>query len=263
MEKSLIQPRLDLALAAAREAGKIILRYYQSTGLTIDRKKDTSPVTIADRTAEEFIRGEIRKSFPADSVLGEEFGETAGTSGFRWILDPLDGTKSFIHGVPLFGTMIGVEYQNQCVVGVVHFPALNETAWGATGLGARWQSPDGATREARVSNVSDISQALFCFTTIQGFGRIGRTDALDALIRSTGLARGWGDCYGHILVATGRAEIMVDPLMNPWDAAALIPIIQEAGGQFMDWNGETTIHSGNGISVNAALRDAVLRVTKR
>lgn len=257
------QTRLDLALSAARAAAGIILRYYQSTGLTIDRKQDTSPVTIADRNAEEFIRGEIRKAFPDDAVLGEEFGETAGTSGFCWILDPLDGTKSFIHGVPLFGTMIGVEYQGRCVVGVVHFPVLNETAWGATGIGAWWQSPDGTVREARVSGVADMSQALFSFTTVQGYARIGRMDAFEQFIQKCGIARGWGDCYGHILVATGRADFMVDPLMNPWDIAALIPIIEEAGGHFINWDGETNIHAGNGISVNAALKEDILRITRR
>jgi len=255
--------RLNLARAAALDAGRLILGYYQSATLTVDRKRDSSPVTIADREAEELLRKGISREFPDDAVLGEEFGESAGTSGYRWILDPLDGTKSFIHGVPLFGTLIGVEFENQCVVGVCHFPALNETAWGAKGLGAWWQPAGGEPRPARVSAVSSLSEALFCFTTVQGFARIGRQDAFDALISGCRLARGWGDCYGHVLVATGRAEVMVDPLMNVWDAAALIPIIEEAGGHFMDWNGAATAHSGNGISVNAKLRDSVLRITKR
>jgi histidinol-phosphatase len=256
------QTRLDLALSAARNAAGNIVRYYQAADLTVDRKRDTSPVTIADRSAEEFIRSEIRTAFPDDGILGEEFGETPGASGFRWVLDPLDGTKSFIHGVPLFGTMVGVEHNGRCVIGVVHFPALNETVWGAVGLGAWWQSPDGKQREARVSPVADMSQALFSFTTVQGFARIGRMDAFEKFIAAAGIARGWGDCYGHVLVATGRAEFMVDPLMNPWDIAALIPIVQEAGGHFVNWDGETSIHAGNGISVNAALRDDVLRITR-
>lgn len=276
-----LKSRLDLALHAAREAERIILEYYQSSGLAVDRKKDSSPVTIADRRAEEFIRGEIAKQFPNDGILGEEFGDTPGTSGFRWILDPLDGTKSFIHGVPLFGTLIGVEISpppltkegsggvappaepGQCVIGVCHFPILHETAWAAAGQGAWWQSGNNPPQKARVSAVADMSQALFSFTTVQGFDRIGRPDAFADFIKRANLSRGWGDCYGHILVATGRAEFMVDPLMNPWDCAALLPIVQEAGGHFMDWNGNASIYSGNGISVNAALRDEVLRITKR
>lgn len=219
-------------------------------------------MTIADRNAEEFLRGAIARAFPDDAILGEEFGETPGDSGFQWILDPLDGTKSFIHGVPLFGTLVGVEYDGRCVVGVCHFPVLGETAWGAIGLGAWWQQAGGEPRPARVSAVSDLSQGMFCFTTVQGFGRIGRMDAFEAFVAAAGLARGWGDCYGHVLVATGRAEVMVDPLMNAWDCAALVPIVEEAGGSFMDWTGATNIRSGNGISVNAVLRETVLRITR-
>jgi histidinol-phosphatase len=255
--------RLNFARSAALNAGRLILDYYQSATLSVDRKRDSSPVTIADRQAEQLLREGIDREFPGDAVLGEEFGESPGTSGYRWILDPLDGTKSFIHGVPLFGTLIGVEFENQCVVGVCHFPALNETAWGAKGSGAWWQPAGGEARPARVSAVSTLSESLFCFTTVQGFARIGRQDAFEALVSGCSIARGWGDCYGHILVATGRAEVMVDPLMNVWDAAALIPIIEEAGGHFIDWNGAATAHSGNGISVNALLRERVLSITKR
>lgn len=255
--------RLTFARAAALDAGKLILGHYQSASLIVDRKRDSSPVTVADRSAEEFLRNGIALEFPQDGILGEEFGETAGANGFRWILDPVDGTKSFIHGVPLFGTLIGVEFEGQCVVGVCHLPALGETAWGGTGLGAWWQTAGSQVRPARVSQVAHISEALFCFTTVQGFARIGRQDAFELLTGAAGISRGWGDCYGHILVATGRAEIMVDPLMNIWDAAALIPIIEEAGGHFVDWAGVVTAGAGNGISVNALLRDEVLRITKR
>jgi len=254
---------MTFARTAALEASQLILGHYQSATLVVDRKRDSSPVTIADRNTQQFFGIAIGRDFPGDAILGEEFGETSGTNGFRWILDPVDGTKSFIHGVPLFGTLIGVEFEGQCVAGVCHIPALGETAWGAKGIGAWWQPAGGEPRPARVSNVGELSQALFCFTTVQGFARIGRQDAFDTLTKSTGISRGWGDCYGHMLVATGRAEVMVDPLMNIWDAAALIPIIEEAGGHFVDWAGVVTAQSGNGISVNAALRDEVLRITKR
>jgi len=257
-----LQDRLDLALEAARQAGEIILRYYQSSSLTVDHKRDSSPVTIADREAEQSIREAIARNFSDDAVLGEEFGEQTGTSGYRWILDPLDGTKSFIHGVPLFGTLIGIEHEGEMVIGVCHFPVLKETAWGATGLGAWWSTEGGEPRVARVSDVSDPKQALFCFTTISGFGRIGRLDAFEQFVNDFGLSRGWGDCYGHILVATGRAEVMVDPLMNPWDSAALVPIVREAGGSFFDWKGEPSIYAGNGISTNQALREHVLKITR-
>lgn len=255
--------RLEFALDAARDAGNIILSYYQQTGVRIDRKGDNSPVTIADQSAEKLIRAGIAKHFGNDGILGEEYGEQPGTSGFRWIVDPLDGTKSFIHGVPLFGTLIGVEYQKSVVLGVCHLPVLQETAYASRKQGAWWKRGGEAPQPARVSAVSDLSQALVCFTTVQGFSRVGRPDALDEIVRSAGLFRGWGDCYGHMLVATGRADAMVDAQMNPWDAAALLPIVEEAGGHFIDWHGQPTIYSGNGISVNSALKDQVLAITAK
>jgi histidinol phosphatase-like enzyme (inositol monophosphatase family) len=255
--------RARLALDLAREAESIILPFYQAQELKVESKRDSSPVTAADRHAEEFLRERIARAFPDDAILGEEFGETSGSSGFRWILDPVDGTKSFVHGVPLFGTLVGIEDRGTCVAGVCHFPALRETVWGERGAGAFWQLAGNGARPARVSTISAWPQALCCFTTVQGFARVGRAAVFEALVANAGLVRGWGDCYGHALVATGRAELMVDPLMSPWDAAALLPILHEAGGAFFDWNGQPTIHGGNGISVNAALREAVLEIARR
>lgn len=257
-----LEQRLELALAMAREASAFILSHYQSSSLAVENKRDSSPVTIADRGAEELIRTRIIAQFPHDAILGEEFGEQPGESGYKWILDPVDGTKSFIHGVPLFGTLIGVEFNRECVAGVCHFPAMNETVWGGRGLGAWWQTNDGSIRPARVSAVTELSKATVCFTTVQGYARVGRFDVFESLVEKAQLLRGWGDCYGHMLVATGRADVMVDPLMNPWDAAALVPIVTEAGGHFVDWMGESSIYSGSGISVNDKLRDAVLKITR-
>ena len=258
-----ISTRLDYALDLAREVSGLILGFYQAENLPVERKRDSSPVTAADRGAEERIREGLAARFPGDAILGEEFGEQGGTTGFRWILDPVDGTKSFIHGVPLFGTLIGIEHEGVCVAGVCHFPALRETAWGALGQGAWWQVGDGPVRPARVSAVSQLSQATACFTTVQGYARVGRFDVFESLVNQAQLMRGWGDCYGHILVATGRADLMVDPLMNPWDAAALVPIVREAGGHFIDWLGNTSIYTGNGISVNNSLKSAILGLTMK
>jgi myo-inositol-1(or 4)-monophosphatase len=253
-----LRPRLQFALEIARKASGLILGYYQSESLAVETKRDTSPVTAADRGAEELIRKGIQAEFPGDGVLGEELGESPSSNGFRWILDPIDGTKSFIHGVPLFGTLIGLEFEDRMVLGVCRFPALEEVVYAAEGQGAWWQIGAGAPRRARVSRVDRLSEALFCVTTISGWERIGRYDAFERIRSAAKLTRGWGDCYGHALVATGRADVMVDPLMNPWDAAALVPIVQEAGGHFCDWTGRTSIHSGNGISVNAGLKETVL-----
>ena len=257
-----LQRRLDLALAMAGEASQLILSYYQSSSLAVESKRDASPVTAADRGAEELIRARLAREFPEDAILGEEFGEKPGTSGYRWILDPVDGTKSFIHGVPLFGTLIGIERGTECVAGVCHFPAMNETVWGGRGLGAWWRTGNGMVHPARVSSVNRLSDATVCFTTVQGYARVGRFDVFESLVAQSHLLRGWGDCYGHILVATGRADVMVDPLMNPWDAAALVPIVTEAGGSFVDWMGQPSIWSGNGISINRGLTDEILSITR-
>lgn len=255
-----LKSRLDFALEIAEDASKFILGYYQSTQLVVERKIDSSPVTEADKGAERLIRDALAREFREDAILGEEYGEKTGTSGFRWILDPVDGTKSFIHGVPLFGTLIGVEYQGNCAIGVCRFPALNEVVYAATGGGCWWQQGGGSPVKAQVSEVESLDKALFSFTTVSGWERIGRVDAFETLRARTLLSRGWGDCYGHALVATGRADVMVDPLMNPWDIAALIPIVQEAGGHFLDWSGNIDVNAGNGFSVNRKLKQAVLEI---
>ena len=255
-----LQPRLDFALSAYAAAKTFILGYYQQADLEVERKRDSSPVTAADRGAEQLLRAEISKHFPEDGVLGEEFGDTPGQNGFRWILDPIDGTKSFIHGVPLFGTLIGLEHEGECVLGVCGFPALDEVVYAAAGQGAWWQQGTRPPRRAQVSRVTQLSEALFCCTTIEGWNRIGRRDAFDALLSRSKLSRGWGDCYGHALVATGRADVMVDAGLNPWDGAALVPIIREAGGYFFDWKGQPTIYGGNGVSLNPHLKDEVLAI---
>lgn len=258
-----LQSRLEFALKVARDASELILPYYCNPDLEVERKQDTSPVTTADRAAELLIREGLATAFPDDAILGEEFPDKAGTTGYRWILDPIDGTKSFIHGVPLFGTLIGVEKDTTCVIGVVRFPALDEVVYAARGSGAWWQFGDKPPRRARVSDVTSLSAATFCTTNASRWLAIGKRDALDGLLKSVQLARGWGDCYGHMLVATGRAELMVDPAMNPWDAAALLPIVQEAGGDFIDWNGDPTIYSGNGLSVVPGLKDEIVRRLKQ
>ena len=250
--------RLEFALDVAREASELILGHYQDSGLDVELKGDKSPVTIADRGAEELIRARIAEQFPGDGVLGEEFSETESSNGYRWILDPIDGTKSFVHGVPLFGTLIGIQHQEETVAGVCRFPALDEVMYAELGGGAWWKIRSDAPQQMQVSNVQSLADALFCITTITGWSKIGRQDVFDRLTAATRLTRGWGDCYGHMLVASGRADVMVDPEMSIWDTAALLPIVQEAGGHFIDWNGEPKIDSGNGISVNPHLRDELM-----
>ena len=254
-----IAQRLEFALAVSQEAAKLILSYYMTPELVVDLKRDRSPVTAADRGAEELIRDRIAQQFPDDGVFGEEFGETAGRNGVRWVLDPVDGTKAFIHGVPLFGTLIGLEADGELLAGVCRLPALNEVIYGGQGLGAWWQIGDTTPRRARVSSIETLEEAMVCTTSFNNWLVAGKQTAFDRINAVAKETRGWSDCYGHALVITGRADVMLGPLLNPWDAAALVPILREAGGQFFDWTGTDTIHGGNGISTNGQLKEAVMK----
>jgi histidinol-phosphatase len=247
---------LEAAIHAAREAGKITLRYFQTPSLAVETKSDASPVTIADKSAEEWIIRFIQKEFPDHSILGEEFGEIRRSGPYRWIIDPIDGTKSFIHGVPLYGTMIGIEdlHLKDAVVGVVNFPALNDIMWASRGSGAFWNE-----RPAKVSEISSLSEATLLATDTEHIDERSDAAIFEKLRKETKLFRMWGDCYGHMLVATGRAEIMVDAKMNLWDVAALKPIIEEAGGKLFDWKGTSSLYIMDAIACNGALADGILK----
>lgn len=258
-----LDSRLQLALLAAREAGDITLRYFQQTGLAVERKSDASPVTIADRQAEEHLRKRISERFPDDGILGEELPDRPGTSGYRWILDPIDGTKSFIAGVPLYGTLIGLEHQGRSVLGIIRMPALDEQVYASIGQGAWHQVGSGQPKPARVSKTTRLADAMFCTSEVKSYFDIGRGQAFLDMQQAVWIARTWGDCYGYLLVATGRVDIMIDPQMAVWDAAALLPIIEEAGGTFTDWNGVPTIHGGEGVATNGLLSAEVLARLRR
>jgi histidinol phosphatase-like enzyme (inositol monophosphatase family) len=236
---------MQAAAELARLAGSTALRYWRSE-LTVEEKADGSPVTRADREAEERARSWIRERFPADGILGEEYGDEPGTSGRRWILDPIDGTKGFVRGVPLWGSLVAVAEGEQVLAGAMSFPALGEQIAAAPGEGC-WHN---GTR-AQVSAIHRLSAATVLATGIDG---------LRALAGHAGLARTWGDCYGYLLVATGRAEVMVDLRMGDWDSACLLPIIEEAGGVFTDLAGRRTAFGGSAVATNAALAVEVRRL---
>ena len=229
---------LQAAAELAKLAGATAHRYWR-TDLAVEWKEDGSPVTRADREAERFARGWIAERFPADGILGEEFGVQPGTSGRRWILDPVDGTKSFVRGVPLWGTLVAVAEGEHVLAGAMCFPALDETIAAAPGEGC-WHEGS----RARVSAIDRLSAATVLATDVAG---------LQALAGHAAIARTWGDCYGYLLVATGRAEVMVDLRMGDWDSACLLPIMEEAGGVFTDLKGKRTAFGGSAIATNEAL----------
>jgi histidinol-phosphatase len=252
--------RMTLACELAREAGQLTLRYFQRDDLKVDLKSDDSPVTIADREAEQLLRKRIAAAYPHDGILGEEFGEETGTSGFRWILDPIDGTKSFIHGVPLYSVLIGVEHEGESRIGVINVPPLGEMAYGAVGQGAWYVRGRSEPRRIHVSQKKTLAEGLFLTSEPANFTQRGAWPVYERLCAVARISRTWGDAYGYLLIATGRAEVMVDPLMNLWDAAALLPILQEAGGTYTDWKGNPTIYGGEGIATNGFVLDEVLRL---
>lgn len=250
---------LSLYLAFAREtayqAGQATLKYYQQN-LQPEIKLDGSPVTLADRASEQLIRSAIEKRFPDHAILGEEFGDSAGASGasgFRWIIDPIDGTQSFLHGVPLYGVLIGLEIEGKVEVGVAYFPALNEMVSAASGLGCWWND-----RQARVSPKERLEESVVSFTDIGNFSRYGGEENFLRLARKAWYRPGWGDAYGYLLVATGRAEVMIDPIMAVWDCGPFPPIFREAGGYFGDWQGNETIYAGRGLATSLTLLSQVL-----
>ena len=255
MNSPSLKDLLDVAVEAAYAGGRRTLDYF-NTNVEVEIKADRTPVTRADRESEELIREHITRHFPSHEIVGEEGGTKKGDTGFRWIVDPIDGTKTFIHGVPFYGVLIGVEVAGLPSVGVIYMPALDEMICAATGLGCLWNG-----RKASVSKTAKLSDAVLLTTNVSSC--MARSNAYGKLAAATKFNRTWGDCYGYALVATGRAEIMLDPAMNPWDCAPMLPILREAGGHFSSWSGKETIYGRDACATNAALKSEVLEILAR
>lgn len=244
------QSMLQAAAEVSELAANVAMKRYRC-GVAVETKSDGSPVTIADREAELAARAWISERFPQDGIQGEEFPAVRPSARRQWILDPIDGTKAFIRGVPLWGTLIACCDGEQVLAGAACFPAVQETVAAAPGEGCWW---NGA--RARVSSIDTLASATALITDERFIDRPARGARWRTLSAHVGVARTWGDCYGYLLLATGRAEIMVDDIVNPWDAAALQPIIAEAGGVFTAWNGLHTAFGGSVIATNALLDKA-------
>lgn len=261
-----VAERLKFAVAIAREAGDITLKYFRRDDLKIDRKSDASPVTIADREAEEHLRQRIANNYPGDAIFGEEYGHQSGSTCFKWTLDPIDGTKSFIHGIPMYSNLVAVLCDDQPLIGVINVPALGEAVYAAIGNGCWYLRGDNAEPQpARVSKTARLADSLFVTSEVRNFEKLRQQDTLDVFIKlqqAARLTRTWGDAYGYLMVATGRAELMIDPEMSLWDSAPLQTVIEEAGGFFCDWQGNPTIHTGESIATNGLITEEVLAFTR-
>lgn len=244
---------LDFTVETAYQAGRLTLGYFR-TGIRPEFKEDESPVTVADREAEALIRRRIAERFPDHAIVGEEYGEEGRDSAsHRWFVDPIDGTKSFVRGVPLYGVLIGLEIDGRCEVGAAYFPALDEMVYAASGEGCYWNG-----RRVHVAETDSLARSVVSFTDAGSFARYGRGEAWQRIIDATSYRVGWSDAYGHALVATGRLELMLDPIMSAWDCGPFPVLLREAGGYFGDWSGRETLFGNEGLSTTRTLLPHVL-----
>jgi histidinol phosphatase-like enzyme (inositol monophosphatase family) len=255
MNEPNLKDLLAVAMDAARAGGLHTLKYFGSK-LEVSYKSDESPVTRADIESEGKIRDVIAKHYPQHPVLGEESGQSAGSdSRIRWIIDPLDGTKSFVLGVPLYGVLVGLEIDGRPAVGAAYLPATDEMIAAADGLGCKLNG-----KSVHVSTVATLEDATVLTTN---FARCAaRMSNFTDVITRASMAAGWGDAYGHMMVATGRADILIDPRTSPWDIAALVPILREAGGRLTSWDGRDTLDAGDALATNGRLHPAMVAALK-
>jgi histidinol phosphatase-like enzyme (inositol monophosphatase family) len=253
-----VQRRLALALAAAEQMGQVAMRLYQSDAMSATRKADGSVVTSADKDAETLLREMIARAFPDDAILGEEFGESGGKSGFRWVIDPIDGTRSFVDGIPTFANLVAVEFGGRAVAGVANFPALSECVWASDGNGAQWRSRQGL-RTARMAAAVEMNKAMVQTASPQSYARHGKVSALDRIAKQTLRTHGWNDAYSFALTATGRSHATVAFGFSRWDVAPFEVIFAEAGGQLTDWSGKGPALA-TALGTSRAMKDVFLEL---
>jgi len=258
---------LALALALAADADHISLDRFQALDLVVTTKPDRSPVTDADQAVERGIRSGIEAARPTDSILGEEYG-TEGDSSRQWIIDPIDGTANFLRGVPIWGTLISLAIDGVPVVGVVSAPALGTRWWAAKGHGAWGQTTaeresGAAPRALRVSSVADLADASLSYNSISGWDEAGRLDEIIALTRRVWRSRAIGDMWAYMLLAEGALDIVGEFDLKPYDMAALVPIVEEAGGRFTSVDGDPGPWSGSALATNGLLHDTALAALSR
>jgi histidinol phosphatase-like enzyme (inositol monophosphatase family) len=260
MASSLTKPQLKKFLTAARWAARLggarALRYFQKR-VPVIKKVDRSPVTRADREAEQVIRLFLGRKFPGHQLCGEEFGWNKNLKpDFRWWIDPVDGTRQFVRGIPFWGTLIALEHQGEVVAGVIHHPAIQTTLWAAKGLGCYVNG-----RRARVSRIPRLAEGTFSFGSVRLVPRAVRKKFTDLIARAYD-DRGFGDCFGHSMVIQGMVEAVADPVVKPYDVAPIKICVEEAGGKFTDWKGRATIRGGSALSSNGLVHEEILKALK-
>lgn len=248
--------RYEVALDAAKKAGQLALGHFDQ-GIAVEWKADHSPVTMADKGAEHLLRQMLLGKFPNDGFLGEEFGDTPGSSGFRWIIDPIDGTRSFVRGIPIWATLVGLEYKGEQIAGICYIPPHDQVFRALKG--------DGAFRDDRKIHVSDVKtldKAHVYYSSISWFTKACSDRQFLKLVEVTERQRGFGDFYGFVMVAQGSGEMMVEHGVHAWDIAALTPIVEEAGGKLTAWDGKFDLFKPDVLASNGHLHEATLKILK-
>ena len=238
--------RIKALKTTSEQVSTFVLSHFFNQNFTLSLKKDGSEVTTVDIEAENLAKELLLGAFPEDSFLGEEHAEVVGSSEFRWVVDPIDGTASFAKGVPLFGTLVGLEHNGETIAGAAHLPAMHESITAVKGQGAIHNSQHAAL----VSSIASIDEAMVCTTSFDYYKQTNSTSLYETLVDSVGSTRGWSDCYGFMLLCTGRIDAVVEPLLKPWDIIPWLPIIKEAGGMY------SPIAEG-GIASNAKIHDSL------
>ena len=244
---------LEYALKVVKASERITLKYFRSK-FKVDYKSDRSPVTIADKSCEKFLTGELTKKFPGHGFYGEEFGDNSAGSEFRWIIDPIDGTRNFTRGIPYWGTLCGLEHNGEMVAGIMALPALKKLYYASKGHGAFCNG-----KRIKVSKLTELEKSTVVFGGLSYFVGTKYERAFLDIIKSSYHDRGFGDCFGYTFVADGQAEAMLDPVVSPWDVAAIKPIIEEAGGIFTDFEGTPTIYNRTGLAGNPYIHESILK----
>lgn len=249
--------KTDFLHTLAEESARVIMPWFGNRELEIERKADESQVTIADRAAEQIMRELIRKKFPQHGIVGEEFGSENTEAEFVWVLDPIDGTASFTRGCPLFGTLIALLQNGHPVLGAINLPALKQLCMG-DGQEAKINGTKVKLREGVA-----LSQATLLASAIDTIRKYQSWERFEQLLERTNLFRTWGDCYGYVLLAGGWADIMLDPIMNPWDIMALVPIITGAGGIITDWSDNDVVKGKSCVAANKELHAQVMELLNK
>ncbi|MBC8348652.1 MAG: histidinol-phosphatase [Verrucomicrobia bacterium] len=243
----------NLAFDWTRESGKLILEHFRDPDLKVDQKKDASPVTQADRQAEQVLRERISEHFPTHGIVGEEFDSVREEAEWTWLVDPIDGTKSFVAGVPLFGTVLCLQFNGKPVLGAIHLPALGDQLLVGDGNVALLDGNKVSVRES-----GPCGEWVILTSDERDIPTHRSEVGWKSLLKNVAYCRTWGDCYGYYLVATGKADVMLDPIVNPWDFHGAIPIIQGAGGKITNWIGEEAAGSDSTVAASSEIHSTVL-----